>query len=363
NLKSVIRAVVNDDWQRVPFVLQMASEACTMAMRHAILNTLWEEWQQDKQIYDPIKIRDFFEQLEHRAIAPKDLLQSVYRAFVSRSAQLLSAPFYTESQGVEFPQVTSLLSKLSPSPQKYMRDILETVFDAVLALESTLSVAQHLGNFSADLSQLAMANVQLLNRRELQINSSAHTALLDNLRELVKRPGFRDGLDLSLRNKVFAQLTPEEGVFYGLKEMCLRSASNDSLYLLECIRTYQICTREQVHHITSFIVQSGTDDASNRTQFAFQRTRLGNRYMVMDQTVRNKVTKNVAASENIYWWHVVPGQEGVALYDAATSGSVICGGDPMQWNSFDNYAYTRRAQDFDAHRKECSWIVEDCNDK
>ncbi|XP_034111029.1 uncharacterized protein LOC117572371 [Drosophila albomicans] len=136
NLESVIRAIINGEWERVELVQRMANEACTLELKHDIYKTLWLEWQQDKQVYDPPKILDFYNQLNNQSNVPTTLLQKVYQTFVSRIAQLLSMPFHINSPNTEFPLVTKLLLQLSQSPQSYTRDILETLFDAVLTLES-----------------------------------------------------------------------------------------------------------------------------------------------------------------------------------------------------------------------------------
>ncbi|KAH8302628.1 hypothetical protein KR044_009002, partial [Drosophila immigrans] len=365
NLKSIIRAVVKKDWEGIPLVLQMANEACTLEMSHAIFNTVWQEWQQDKQIYDPIKILDFFEHLEHQSNAPNDLLQTVYQAFVSRSAQLLSAPFHADSICAEFPKVNALLLHLRERPLNYMRDILETMFDDVLSSESALSVAQRLFVFHASLSQLTMANLQMLNRTEVEFNSKAHTTLLGNLRKLMYYPNFKLEGDPSLVAKVFKLLLSEIGSLFIYKKVCLRKANNVNDYLYEGSNDLYMWTRKQNYQKASFIVQSVLSEANNETEFAFQSPYWEKRYLTMDWTIQahQRMRKNLFSKRNIDWWHVKQVLDGVAIYDAATSSRVICGGDPAQGEGKEHYAYTHRVEDFDEYRQECTWIIEDCSNK
>ncbi|XP_062127706.1 uncharacterized protein LOC133840066 [Drosophila sulfurigaster albostrigata] len=365
NLKSVIHAVVNDDWERIQFVLQMANEACTLELSHAIYKTLWLEWQQDKQIYDPFKILDFYEQLNNESNVSTALLENVYQTFVARSAQLISAPFHTDSQSAEFPQVTRLLSHLRQSPQSYVRDILETLFDSVLTLESPLSVAQRLGNFNASITQLTMANLQLLNRIEVEFNSSAYITVLENLSQLMIQPIFNYEVDNSMRIEVYNLFNTSISLLYRSKKVCFSKANNENVYLFECLSGYFMCIHDQDYARAVFTVQLKLGDANNETQFAFQSPFWSNRYLAIDSTIKvqTEATRNVDGRGSSYWWHAALVKGGVAIYDAATSSSVLCAGDPSQWAGTNRYAYTRRAVDFDAHREECTWNIEDCSNK
>ncbi|XP_062127701.1 uncharacterized protein LOC133840061 [Drosophila sulfurigaster albostrigata] len=329
-------------------------------MKRGVYEALWLEWQQDKHIYDPLKILDFYKQLENESNVPKTLMEKIYQAFIARFAQLLSAPFHTDSHASDFPQVTKLLSKLKESPQKYTRDIFETLFDDVLSLESSLSVAQRLGNFNASLEQLAMANLQFVYRSEVLVNSSAHAVLLDNLRQLMKQPAFYLQVGSSLISKVIKLLPSEINLLFIAERLCLRKADNME-YLCECFGPSDICTNQLYNEKSSLGVQRKINGANNSTLFAFHNPHWNNRYLGMHSVKGQKrVNKNLCSQRDIYWWYVEPVQDGVAIYDAATSSFVICGGDPAQWNDYYKYAYTRRAEDFDEHRKDCTWIIEDC---
>ncbi|KAH8302040.1 hypothetical protein KR044_002009 [Drosophila immigrans] len=371
SLESIIRAEVNGDWERGRLVLQLANEARTLELKHAIYEALWLELQQTKQIYDPLKILDFYEQLEHQSNVPPALLESVYQAFVYRSAQLLSAPFHTDSRSASFPLVTTLLQRLTLSTLDYIRDILEALFDAVLSLESTLSVVQRLGNYSASLTQLTMANLQLLKRSELQLDSSAQAALQLNLRHLLEQSTFGQEVERSLRLEVYAQLPPDERVLYTAQKVCLRNVSSDNAYIYECPQTYLICTNARDPKKAAYYVQRGHGGANNSLQFGFYSAYWRNRYILMESNNQtnanvngnaNAIKKNVYSSEAIYWWHVLQVPGGVALYDAATSGSVLCGGDPAHWDGEEHHVYTRHALEFEANRRECTWSLEDCSD-
>ncbi|KAH8302036.1 hypothetical protein KR044_001999, partial [Drosophila immigrans] len=363
NLHSIIRAVVNGDWDQVPFVLQMANEACTLEMSHGILNTLWLEWQRDQQIDDPLKTLGLFEQLELQSNVSTALLQNVYQAFVSRSAQLISAPFRTNSSNAEFPQVASLLLSLRQTPQKYMRDILETLFDAVLSLESALSVAQRLGNFNASLTQLIMTNLQMLNRTEVEFNSKAHTTLLGNLRKLMYYPKFKLEGDPSLVAEVLKLLPSQIGLLFIYDKVCLRKANNKHDYLYRGKFGLNIWTQKHHYKEARFIVESVLREANNEIEFAFRDPYY--LYLVMDLTIETEqqVRRNMFSGVLVNWWHVVEVQGGVAIYDAATSGRMICGGNRTYWKHSDPYAYTRPSEDFDFYRDECTWSIEDCSNK
>ncbi|KAH8302035.1 hypothetical protein KR044_001998 [Drosophila immigrans] len=246
-----------------------------------------------------------------------------------------------------------------------MSDILETLFDDVLSSESALSVAQRLGNFNASLTQLTMANLQMLNRTEVEFNSTAHTTLLDNLRHFLKQPAFKQEVETSLLVKVYEVIHSETGMLLAAERVCLRKANNANDYMYKCEWDDTIIVTRQHPERTSFQVKLPKSDATNGTLFAF-RERWLNSYLAINTTIQAgaEVTRNVVATTAIGWLRVVPVQDGVAIYDAATSGSVICGthSEVSQYDEqFDSFAYTRRAEDFDKYRDECTWIIEDCS--
>ncbi|KAH8302038.1 hypothetical protein KR044_002007 [Drosophila immigrans] len=335
------------DWERYCSMLPLAKEARTVKLKLAIYEALWVEWKETKQIYDPLKVLYFYEQLKDQEAIPADFKQTVYLAFVSRSAHLLSPPLYTDSRSAEFPLVTTLLQRLSQSPPNYMKDILETLFDDVLSLQPALSVVQRLGNFNASSSQFATINFELLGRTAGDFNSSE--ILLRNLRQ------FGQNMDQSPPS--FKQ------VLTTAKMVCFHKANNDNDYLYECPKFHHMCTREQSYDRAAFEVLWSHNNTDNRIKFAFKNPYFQNRYLKLDTTVQAgaELSINVLSKEGISWWHVVQVPDGVAIYDAATSSSVICAGK-KQWED-GNYVYTRRAEDLEAHLEDCTWIIEDCSDK
>ncbi|XP_062127703.1 uncharacterized protein LOC133840063 [Drosophila sulfurigaster albostrigata] len=352
SLENIIRAILNGNWDRVELVYQMADEACTLQMKHDIYEALWLEWQKEKHIYDPLKILDFYDQLNRQPNVSPALLKNIYVTFVIRSTQILSMPLHTDSQNASFPLANSLLQGLARSPSNYTEDILEILFDDVLSMESLLNVAQRLGNFKASITQLTMANLQLLNRIKGDFNSSAFPILLENLRQLSKQEKISREVEQTLRISVSNYFTLET-----TQKVCLHNTNND--YIYECDSSNIMCTLERNYEIASFRVLR---NASDETQFAFQSPYWDNRYLVIDSSIsiQSKDTKNVYSKSNIYWWRVVPVRGGMAIFDAATSSSVLCSGNPAQW---DYHAYTRHAKDLDAHLSECTWIIEDCSNK
>lgn len=368
SLEAIIRAEVNGDWERARSVLNLATRARTPELKHAIYEALWQELQQTKQIYDPLQVLNFYEQLEDLLDVPESLLTDVYSEFVTRSAQLLSAPFHTRSRSATFPLVSSLLQRLTLSTLDYLRDILDALFDTVLALESTLSVVQRLGNFSASLTQLTLANLQLLQRTELQLDTVAQEALQTNLRKLLEQPDFGQDVERQLRLEVYAQLPTEERLLYTAQKICLRNATDSDAYIYECPQTYLICTNARDPKKAAYYVQRGHGGANNSLQFAFYSSYWRNRYILLEATnqtssIPGAITKNIFSRDTINWWHIQQVQGGgVALYDAATGRSVLCGGNPVHWDGEERHVYTRPALAFAAYRQECVWSIEDCSD-
>lgn len=363
NLESVIRSEVGGDWQRGRLVLQLANQARTVQLKEAIYTALWKELQHTKQIYDPSKILDFYEELSAHTDVPLELMDLIYTAFIHRSAQLLEAPFHTASRNATFPLVSSLVQRLSFSTLDYLRDILEVLYDAVLALETPLSVVERLSNFTASLTQLALANLQLLDREELKLGDpSVQQALQANLRHLLEEPGFEHGVEASLRAEIYAHLPKDEQLLYTARKVCIRNVTDPSAYIYECPETYLICSNPPDHKKAAYFIQRGHSEDS-RPQFAFYSAFWRNRYILMEPATSNStITKNVYSRVNINWWRVVYGAEGFSLIDAATERSVLCGGDPSHWNADEHHVYTRRASELAAHRAECTWRLEDCSD-
>lgn len=368
SLESIIRAEVNGDWERARLVLNLAARARTPELKHAIYEALWQELQHTKQIYDPLQVLNFYEQLEDMLDVPSTLLASVFDVFVARSAQLLAAPFHTASRSATFPIVNSLLQRLTLSTLDYLRDILDALFDTVLALQSTLSVVQRVGNFSASLTQLTLANLQLLRRAELQSDAEALAALQSNLRQLLEQPDFGQDVERQLRLEVYAQLPTEERLLYTAQKVCLRNVTDDNAYIYECPQTYLICTNGRDPKKAAYYVQRGHGGGSgnNSLQFAFYSSYWRNRYISMEstnQTALHAITKNVYSRDTINWWQIRPVEGGgVAINDAATGQSILCGGDPTHWDGEERHVYTRPAQALGAYRSECVWTIEDCSD-
>lgn len=368
NLESVIRSEVGGDWERGRLVLQIANQARTLDLKQAIYTALWKELQQTKQIYDPLKILEFYDQLAVHTDVPLQLMDHIYRAFISRSAQLLEAPFHTASRLATFPLVNSLLHRLTFSTLDYLRDILEVLYDAVLALETPLSVVQRLGNLTASLTQLAQANLQLLSREELKRGDpEVQTALQSNIRNLLSQPGFEKEVAKSLQSEIYAHLPKDEQLLYTARKVCIRNVTEENSYIYECPQTYLICSNARDPKKAAYFIQRGHSNDS-RPQFAFYSAFWRSRYILMEpataiaSNATNSITKNVYSRPNINWWRLVYGNGGIAFYDAATENSVLCGGDPLHWDGEENHVYTRHASEFSAHQAECTWSLEDCSD-
>ncbi|XP_051859542.1 uncharacterized protein LOC127565406 [Drosophila albomicans] len=254
---------------------------------------------------------------------------------------------------------------LQHSPQNYTTDVFEAVFNEVLATTSPLVLAERLGkfdNYGATLSQLVLINIQLLNRIEIKSNSSAKAAVLENLRQLAIHPDFAEEVEYSLRLKLYECLPSGISLLYTAQKVCLHKANNNNEYLYECQGPTNMCTRERNYERASFEVHRKQIDATNRTQFAFLSTHFLNRCLAIT-TEQTKFTTNVYGRNKINWFNVIPVQEGVALQDAATSESLVCGGDSKQWKRGNHFAHTLEAKYIAAYREECSWIVEDCSNK
>ncbi|EDV41259.1 uncharacterized protein Dana_GF23511 [Drosophila ananassae] len=366
-LESLIRAEVGGDWERGKLVLQLANEAKTLELKEAIYTALWKELQQTKQIYDPMKILQFHEQLRLHTDVPQHLMELIYQAFVHRSAQFLEAPFHTNSPAATFPLVNSLMERLTFSTLDYLRDILEVLYNAVLALETPLSVVERLANFTTNLTQMAQANLQLLAREELRREDpKVQLALQSNLRDLLEQPGFEQEVAVSLRTKIYAHLPKDEQLLYTARKVCIRNVT-DNTYIYECPQTYLICSNARDLKKAAYFIQR-ENSLDSRPKFAFYSAYWRNRYILMEPSAQtgpnanHSITKNVYSRNNINWWRVVYEVDGISLYDAVSEGSVLCGGDPAHWDSEEHHVYTRRASEFAAHRGECTWSLEDCSD-
>ncbi|XP_017048692.1 uncharacterized protein LOC108093232 [Drosophila ficusphila] len=368
NLESVIRSEVGGDWERGRLVLQLAYKARTLELKEAIYTALWKELQQTKQIYDPSKILEFYNELSQHSDVPLELLERIYRAFIDRSAQLLEAPFHTNSREATFPLVNSLVHRLTFSTLDYLRDILEVLYDAVLALETPLSVVERLGNFTASLTQLAQANLQLLSREELKRGDlQVQKALQSNLRNLLQQPGFEQEVGSALQAEIYAHLPRDEQLLYTARKVCIRNVTDGNSYIYECPQTYLICSNARDPKKAAYFIQRGHSNDS-RPQFAFYSAFWRNRYILMEPAIAaagnisHSITKNVYSRTNISWWRVKYENGGISLLDAATEHSVLCGGDPSHWDGEEHHVYTRNASELSAYQAECTWSLEDCSD-
>ncbi|EDV96761.1 uncharacterized protein LOC6558980 [Drosophila grimshawi] len=366
SLESIIRAEINRDWERGRLVLDLASMVRTVQLKHAIYEALWLELQQMQQIYNPLKLLDFYTELEQLSDVPPPLLEKVYQALVQSSAQLLSAPFHASSQCAIFPLVTQLLQRLTLSTLDYLKDILEALFNVILALESNLGVVQRLGSFSDNLTQLTQANLQLQQRPELQLDEQAHRALVQNLRTLLEQSTFIEEVEYALQQQVYAQLPEADRILYTAQKVCLRNVSDAYGYIYECPQTYLICTNAHDPRKASYNLQRGHGGLNNSLQFAFYSSYWNNHYIFLEpsnHTAPNAIIKNIYSRDAINWWYAVIQEDGtsVALFDAATNSSVLCGGDQQYWDTGEEHVYTRNAEEFANYRRECVWRIEDCS--
>ncbi|XP_060651493.1 uncharacterized protein LOC132788178 [Drosophila nasuta] len=355
NLAAIIRVIVNGDVNRYYTVLNMARniERRSIKMEDAIYEALCLVAK--KTISDPIKILDFYNQIRNKYyVSPLRF----YRVFVKRSAKVLSQAV-TNNSYTKFWMITGLLRRLTESEQYYTKEILEALFDIVLSSESPLNVVQRLSSFGASSEQLTMAHLQLLNRPEVRSNSSAHAELLDNLRQLMIKPAYQRSVDFRLRRNVY-RLFPHYIGWVSTSFMArLRRANIDSKdYLVSCRKqdwSFTLCTNHLVsQNNMDYIIEV----AHNKTLVALNFNLFYNAAVNSTIPTSTRVTRNFYVNHGFYWWRVVLVPNGIALFDDATSSLVLCGGDSAQWDGDRHYAYARRAEDFEAHRDECTWFFE-----
>ncbi|EDW72946.1 uncharacterized protein Dwil_GK16906 [Drosophila willistoni] len=379
DLETIIRSEVAGDWQRGQLILSLTNRAKTDELKLAIYEALWQELQQTKQIYNPLRILDFYTQLKDHNDVPSNLLDTVYSTFIERSTQLLAAPFHTSSRTANFPLVDNLLQRLTFSKLDYLRDIFDLLYDIVLALESPESVAQRLGNFTANLTQLTLANLQLLKRPEIANATDAKKCIQDNIQKLLEETNFETKVEISLRQELYQHISEDERIFYSSQKICLRNVTQPNSYIYECPTTYLICSSNASDpKRAAYSIQRSIQNNSAGLQFAFFNAFWNNRYIVMESvpvtavaqnlnttslaTQRDVIFKNVYSKSNIYWWHVVFENDGVVLYDSSNRTSVLCGGDPSHWDGIEHHVYTRNGTDYQRYRNECTWKVENCSD-
>ncbi|XP_062127708.1 uncharacterized protein LOC133840067 [Drosophila sulfurigaster albostrigata] len=361
NLDSITNAILNDDFeQNIGLILELGNAVRVPELKHAIYEILWKECKRYYALYEPRYILEYYEKQSNN---PPDYKELVYQKFIADSSSYATSALNVGRDSTDCSKVAEELLFLSQISPNYMNDVFEAVFNKELAKTSPLSLAERLkelGKYNASLSQLATINIQLLNRTEIQSNSSAQAAVLENLQHLAIHPDFVEEVEYSLRLKLYGFLPSGIGLLYTAQKVCLHKANNNNDYLYECQGPTNMCTRERNYERASFEVQRKQIDAKNRTQFAFLSTHFLNHSLAIEQT---EVTRNLYGRDQIDLWHVKQVQEGVALHDAATSDSLICGGNSTLWNKENHFAYTLEAKDFDAHREECTWIVEDCSNK
>ncbi|XP_017017841.1 uncharacterized protein [Drosophila kikkawai] len=403
NLVSVIESEINGNWSRSYIVLSWADEAQTHELREAIYSALWEQLWQLKHLDNPSDILNLYDELSRRSDVPlKDqtrkwelhdnILSALWKntqrndtakvlnlyyqlsgrnipsswwlllnqTIIGRCALLFEAQLYSVNPNTTFP-----LLNLNLIPSNYLKDILQALFDAVLVLETPLSVAKRLENFSSNLNLLTQANLELYERASATGKADLLTlqALQSNLRSLLEKPGFERDVDGSLRGEVYARLSKEEQLLYTAQKVCIRNVTNGNLYMHECPRTLLMCNNDWRSVKAPFSVQRLLTNDS-RPQFAFY-SDYWKRYLSHDEHIPKPT--NASAVKNIYsrvlftWWRVVYGNGGISLLDAATEKSVMCAGDPSQTVGVERQVYSRNVTEFKKYQRECTWALEDCS--
>ncbi|KAH8235117.1 hypothetical protein KR032_008966 [Drosophila birchii] len=406
NLVAVIESEINGDWTRSPIVLKWADEAQTQELREAIYAALWEQlWRLQHidnasdilNLYDELTARsdvpledqakkwklqdnilrslwnttqrndtksllNLYNQLYRRTDIPSSWFLLVNQTIIGRCALLLEAQLYSASPTKTFQLVNA--NGLAVTPTSYLKDILRVLFDAVLVLETPLSVAKRLENFSSSLTLLTQANLYLYDRvsEAGEVDLLVLQALQSNLRGLLEKPGFSYSVDATMKGQVYARLSKEEQLLYTAQKVCIRNATTGKDYLHECTRTLLMCNNDQRSVRAPFIVQRLLTNDS-RPQFAFY-SNFWNRYLVQDTNIRapnNASVKDVYSLNKFFWWRVVYRNGGISLFDAATEKSMVCGGDPSLKVGTERQVYTRKAEEFQTYQRECTWGLEDCS--
>ncbi|XP_062136326.1 uncharacterized protein LOC133845780 [Drosophila sulfurigaster albostrigata] len=336
----------------------MASNVRTSKIHDAIVEAILMDL--ETFVTDPIKILDFYNEIRYMDdIKPKKF----YQVFVNRSAKILAESIQANNSCTNSPMATELLPRLQQVPIKYLEIILKALFDIVLSSESQLKVADCLNNLNTNLEQRTIANWLLLNRAEVKTNSSEHAGLLVNLQKFSTHKNFRN-IKVYYRRKVYRLFPHYIDWLSTTSDVCIRKVYNKRDHLIHCYNWDKptMCTSEYPYQDRK--IHYEVDE--KRSKIAIEND-LFDGYIAMNVTKekgkrRPIVSKNLFRSNEI-WWRVVPVPNGLALYDDETSESVLCGGDEAQWVDYVHFAYTRRAEDFDAHREECTWYFEDCNYK
>ncbi|XP_060651490.1 uncharacterized protein LOC132788175 [Drosophila nasuta] len=352
NLVVVVRVMVNDDVDRYHTVVNMAENVPSMKMKYAIYEALCKVAK--KSTTDPIKIMDFYKQMRDSYNMWPVMFYSV---FVKHSATALSLA--VTNQPTEL-SINGLLQGLTKGERFYTEKILKVVFDTVLTSESPLNVVQRLSYFGASLEQLTMAHLQLLKRPEVKSNSSARAELLDNFRQVMIDPKFERDVVSYLRRKV-RKLFPHYLDWISSVLINLRRANIDTKdYLIGCLKQNgrrSICTSTYAPQGDNMMYYTIATD-HNKTLVGIDK--YGNYCGTLNNNIPT-ITMEQTSFFTSCWWRVVLVPNGIALYDDATSNLVLCGGDSAQWDDGIHYAYARRAEDFEAHRDECTWFFENIN--
>lgn len=387
DLEKVLSEVLNGQWNNKHLLLELAELTKDLNAKIKIFTVLWRTLQSSKKIYNPFELITLYQQLEVKlpttataTISPafvytktqlsqvKEIKLQLRNALTTRSSQILEAAAYIRTYSLQNTTLNLVLQRLDElQDTTVFVETLDKIYIGVEELVTLEQLADVVNNFSINLKQKVIANLQLLQHLR-DTNSSrtiqVKTKLIQNLKALVNERDFGK-LTPDWRIRVNSYLPQSmRNLYSGTSKLCIRNVTNPNKYLYECPQTYLMCTNGKQLQQAAFLV-----DRNDAGLFGFRSIYWANRYIRLEGGNSNTTTGNGSAApaftKNIYskhgasYWHIRFDGDYATFIDP-TSRFYLCGGNSEAWSADEQHVYTRIAASYVEYQNECQWVIEDC---
>lgn len=372
SIKYLFKNTVTNNWHMKDILKNIATAVDNITVHEILYEILWEQVKSKDMQNNPFSYIELYKDVEkiltdnNSSIRLHTLLSDIEEDLVKCSANILQSYFIHNST------VYRLLAELKNFKSLYHITI-PIVFDKLNTIENEWLISNDLLNFDT-MTATAVYNhisyVKYLNAT----NKTIPDKIYANLESLMARIDFTN-ISVEERGKSSKLLPLSMANLFTVEKICLKNITSN-YYLYECPQTYLMCTNP---------IQNNKNPL-NRKKAAYEIKRVGgnaytlhssywSRYLRLQSnnskqilaphlsniTNVSKITKNLYSNAESSSWLISFHGDYATLQDSKER-SYVCGGDSSHWSNLENYAYTRKENDFFTKENECLWLLEDCSD-
>lgn len=372
SIQYLFRKTILKDWHMKDILKYIATTVDNVTVNEILYEILWEQLKEKDMKNNPFSYIELYKDVEKilkdntSSIKLRSLLSDIEKDLVERSANILHSYFIHNST------VNFLLEELRNVKSLYHATI-PIVFDKLNTIENPWLISEDLLYFDTMTAEAVYNHISYIKYLKLT-NETIPNKLYINLESLMARTDFTN-ISTEERRMSSKLLPVSMANLFTVEKICLKNITTN-FYMYECPQTFLMCTNR---------IQDNKSQL-NRKKAAFEIKRVsGNAYTLhspywsrnlrlqsnnsknilspsaINITNVSKITKNLYSSTESSSWFISFHGDYATLQDTKEK-SYVCGGDSSHWSNVENYAYTRKQNDFLTKTNECLWLLEDCSD-